>query len=344
MNRKMLVIFLMTLILVNAAGCSQKPANPISKSAFMMDTIINLKIYDKTDEKILDLAMDRLREIENRMSATVENSDISQVNMNAGIKPVQVHDDVYYVLETAKHYATLSDGAYEPTIGPLVNLWNINDEERDRDSIPSNDEIEKMLELVNYNDLELMDDNYVYLKREGMKLDLGGIVKGYAADEVKRIFAENGIKSAIIDLGGNIYVMGDKGNGEPWKIGVTNPFEPSGRFTGLLELTERSIVTSGDYERYFTYQGKRYHHILDSETGYPADSDVSGVSIISERGIDGDALSTTLFILGVDKGLEFIEDMDGIEAIFITRDKKVIVSDGLEGEFIMDNPEFQLIK
>lgn len=309
-----------------------------------MDTIINLKIYDKTDEKILDLAMDRLREIENRMSATVENSDISQVNMNAGIKPVQVHDDVYYVLETAKHYATLSDGAYEPTIGPLVNLWNINDEERDRDSIPSNDEIEKMLELVNYNDLELMDDNYVYLKREGMKLDLGGIVKGYAADEVKRIFAENGIKSAIIDLGGNIYVMGDKGNGEPWKIGVTNPFEPSGRFTGLLELTERSIVTSGDYERYFTYQGKRYHHILDSETGYPADSDVSGVSIISERGIDGDALSTTLFILGVDKGLEFIEDMDGIEAIFITRDKKVIVSDGLEGEFIMDNPEFQLIK
>lgn len=344
MNGRKLIILLVILILLYTVGCTQKPADPISKSAFMMDTIINLRIYDKTDEKILDMALDRLREIEDRMSSAIENSDISLVNINAGIKPVQVHDDVYYVLETAKHYATLSDGAYEPTIGPLVDLWNINDEDRDRDSIPSDDEIGKMLELVNYNDLELMDDNYVYLKRVGMKLDLGGIVKGYAADEVKRIFAENGVKSAIIDLGGNIYVMGDKGNSEPWKIGVTNPFEPSGRFTGLLELTESSIITSGDYERYFTYEGKRYHHIIDSKTGYPADSEVAGVSIISERGIDGDALSTTLFILGVDKGLDLIEDMDGIEAIFITKDKKVIPSEGIKEKFYMDNPEFQLIK
>lgn len=344
MNGKKTVIFLLILILLSATSCTQKTVNPISRSGFMMDTIINLRIYDTTDENILDIAMDRLKEIEERMSATIESSDISQINANAGIKPVQVHEDVYYVLETAKHYATLSNGAYEPTIGPLVDLWNINDDERERDSIPSNEEVEKALEFVNYNDLKLMEDNYVFLKRKGMKLDLGGIVKGYGADEVKRIFAENGVKSAIIDLGGNIYVMGDKGNGTPWKIGVTNPFEPSGRFTGMLELTDSSIITSGDYERYFIYNGKRYHHIIDSKTGYPSDGEVSGVSIISEKGIDGDALSTTLFILGVDKGLELIENMDGIEAIFVTKDKKVIMTEGLEGKFIMDNPEFQLIK
>lgn len=342
-RRRVLWLVLLLSILLSFTGCKPKPAEPISRSEFMMDTIINLKIFDKTDEDIIDKAVDRLREIEDRMSATKEDSDVSLINKNAGISPVQVHDDVYYVLEVAKHYASLSDGAYEPTIGPLVDLWNVSDEEVERDSIPSEEEIKEALALVDYNDLELMDDNYVYLKREGMKLDLGGIVKGYAADEVRRIFKENGVESAIIDLGGNIYVLGDKGEGAPWRIGVTNPFQPTGRFTGLLELTESSIVTSGDYERYFIYEGNRYHHILDSKTGYPSDSEVSGISIISERGIDGDALSTTLFILGVDRGLEFINEMEGIEAIFVTKNKEVIVSDGLKDKFIMDNPDFQLI-
>ena len=323
MNKKKIILMILIVgILSNIVACKAKPKEPLSKSAFMMDTIINLRIYDKTDEGIINKAMDRLREIENRMSATIENSDISLINKNAGIKPVQVHDDVYYVLQVAKHYASLSDGAYDPTIGPLVELWNVNDEEIERNSIPSEEEIKKALELVDYNDLELMEDNYVYLKREGMKLDLGGIAKGYAADEVKRIFKEYGVRSAIIDLGGNIYAVGDKGEGEPWRIGITNPFEPSGRFTGLLELTESSIITSGDYERYFIYNGKRYHHILDTKTGYPSDSGISGVSIISERGIDGDVLSTTLFVLGLEEGLEFINKMEGIDAIFITINRR----------------------
>jgi len=199
------------------------------------------------------------------------------------------------------------------------------------------------LELVDYNDLELMENNYVYLKREGMKLDLGGVAKGYAADEVKKILKENGVESAIIDLGGNIYVVGDKGEGNPWRIGITNPFEPTGRFTGLLELIDSSVITSGDYERYFIYEGKKYHHILDSKTGYPSDSGIRGVSIVSEKGIDGDALSTTLFVLGLDKGLELVDKLEGIEAIFITSDKEVIITDGLKDKFIMDNPEFKLI-
>lgn len=342
-GKKFVLMILLLTILFNISACIAKPSGPISKSEYMMDTIISLKVYDSSDEKILNKAIERLREIENRMSATKEDSDISLINKNAGIGPVQVHDDVYYVLEVAKYYATISGGAYEPTIGPLVELWNVNDEERERDSIPSKEEIVKALDLVDYNDLELMEDNYVYLKRKGMKLDLGGIVKGYAADEVKRILRENGVGSAIIDLGGNIYVVGDKGEGAPWRIGVTNPFEPSGRFTGLLEITDSSIITSGDYERYFIYEDERYHHILDSVTGYPSDSGVAGVSIVSEKGIDGDVLSTTLFVLGVDSGLELISQLEGIEVIFITKNKEVIISDGLKEKFIIDNPEFHII-
>jgi len=316
---------------------------PLSRTEFMMDTILTLKIYDKKDEKILDEAFNRLKEIENRMSISIEDSDVSLINKNAGIKPVQVHEDVYYVLKKAKYYATISNGAFDPTIGPIVDLWNINsDQPTERDSIPTDDEIKKALGLVNYNELELMDDNYVYLKRKGMKINLGGIVKGYAADEVKRIFTENGVKSAIIDLGGNIYAFGQKLNGDPWNIGITDPFEPSASFVGVLPAIDKSIVTSGDYERYIIYNGKRYHHIIDCHTGYPADNGVTSISIISDNSIDGDALSTTLFVLGVEEGLKLAEQLDGIEVIYVTKDKEVIVSEGIKGKLTLSNNEFKL--
>lgn len=343
-----IVLFILSVILT---GCSSNSGlnksskdQPISRTEFMMDTILTIKIYDKKDKKILDEAFERLKEIENRMSISIEDSDVSLINKNAGTKPVQVHEDVYYVLEMAKHYATISNGAFDPTIGPIVDLWNISSEEpKERDSIPTDDQIQTALDLVNYNELELMEDNYVYLKRKGMKVNLGGIVKGYAADEVKRILMENGVESAIIDLGGNIYALGQKVNGDPWNIGITDPFEPSASYVGILPVKDKSLVTSGDYERYIIYKGKRYHHIINSNTGYPADNEVTSVSIISDKSIDGDALSTTLFVLGVEDGLKLAEQLDGIEVIFITKDKEVIVSEGLKGQFALSNDEFKLI-
>lgn len=344
------IAIIFSFLTVIFTGCSSNNSlnnsnedQPLSRTEFMMDTILTLKIYDKKDEKILDEAFDRLKEIENRMSISIEDSDISLINENAGIKPVQVHEDVYYVLEKAKYYATISNGAFDPTIGPIVDLWNISsDQPTERDSIPTDEEINNALDLVNYNELELMEDNYVYLKRKGMKVNLGGIVKGYAADEVKRIFTENGVKSAIIDLGGNIYALGQKLNGNPWNIGITNPFDPATSFVGVLPASDKSIVTSGDYERYIIYNGKRYHHIIDPHIGYPAENDVTSVSIISDNSIDGDALSTILFVLGVEDGLKLIEQLNGIEVVFITKDKEVITSEGLKGKLTLSNSEFKL--
>lgn len=336
---------LCVLIIVTIVGCKHNNNQQIiTRTEFLMDTVITLKIYDKQDEEILDKAINRLKEIESRMSRTIKDSDISLINKNAGIRPVQIHDDVYYVIEQAKDFAVKTDGAYEPTIGPLVDLWNVTGTtQKERDSIPTEEQINENLALVNYNDLELMDDNYVFLKRKGMKLDIGGIVKGYAADEIKRIFKENEVTSAIIDLGGNIYVLGEKENGDSWNIGIQEPVEATSDYLGVLKVKNKSVVTSGDYERYFMYQGKKYHHIIDSKTGYPADSKVAGVSIISENSIDGDALSTTLFVLGIEEGTKLINQLQEIDAIFITKNHKVFISEELMNIFDLTNKEYKLI-
>ncbi len=332
-------IIILIALLFLLTGCSKKEESevliePLSRTEFMMDTIINIKMFDKDDDEILDKVVERLREIENKMSATIETSEINKINNNAGIEPVEVSDDTYFVLEEAKYHAEISNGSYEPTIGPLVSLWDIQTEDdKNRKWIPKPEEIEEARELVNYEDLKLLDNNMVFLEKEGMRLDLGGIAKGYAADEAKRVLEENGVKIAIVDLGGNIYAHGSKSDNTPWKIGVQNPLEHRGDYLGVMEIENKSIVTSGDYERYFEYEGKRYHHIIDRNTGYPSDNEITGVTIISDRSIDGDALSTTLFVLGVDKSMELINSMDGIDAIFVTKDKTIYLTKDIKNNF-----------
>lgn len=346
MKQKRIVLFSLVFIIAILAitACSSKQQKVLTRTEFLMDTVITLKIYDSKDEKIMDKAINRLKEIEDRMSATIDNSDVSLINQNAGIKPVKVNDDTYFVIEKAKHFAKLSNGAYEPTIGPLVELWNITGtDERERESIPTEEEINEKKALVNYKDLILEEGNSVYLSKKGMKLDLGGIVKGYAADEVKRIFLENDVNSAIIDLGGNIYALGEKTNGEAWKIGIQDPFTVTGNYIGILNTKDSSIVTSGDYERYFVYNGERYHHIIDAKTGYPAKNEISGISIISDKSIDGDALSTAIFVMGVEKGTKLINSLENVDTIFITKDKKVFIPKSLEEYFTLSNEKLKLI-
>ncbi len=340
MKDKIVILILAVFILTGITSClpneNNKDLSPISKDGFMLGTFVVIRIYDNKDEEILEKVFDRLKEIEDRMSINIENSDVSMINKNAGLKPVEVHDDVYYVIQKAKEYAEITNGAFEPTIGSLVKLWGIG-------TVPSDSEINESIKRVDYNKLNLLDDNKVFLEDEGMILDLGGIAKGYAADEIKRILLKNGVTSAIIDLGGNIFGVGSKPDGTDWRIGVQSPFEPRGNHIGVIINSDVSVVSSGDYERYFEENNKKYHHIIDPSKGYPASNNVTGVTVLSEKSIDGDALSTALFILGVEKGMSLVEGIEGLDVVYITKDNKIYISSQLEGKFELADEELELI-
>lgn len=334
-SKKRILLTMLLIIILSITGCTKESNGPISRTEFLMDTVMTVKIFDKPQDKILDEVFSRLEDIENKMSYTIETSDVSKINQNAGIKPIKVSQETYNVIKEAIYFAELSSGAYDPTIGPLVELWNVKTEEHPRESIPSITEINEKKKLVNYKNLELLEDNQVYLKEKNMKINLGSIVKGYAADEVRKVLIKNGVNSAIIDLGGNVFAHGAKAEDTPWTIGLQNPLEYTGSYLGTLRVKDKSIVTSGDYERYFIYQDKRYHHILDTNTGYPTENEITGVSIISDKSIDGDAFSTTLFVLGLEKGMELAKSIDNIDAIFVTKDGTVYVPSELLSVFFI---------
>lgn len=174
-----------------------------------------------------------------------------------------------------------------------------------------------------------------------MKIDLGGIAKGYTADVITDILKENGVEHALVDLGGNIYALGNNPEGRPWKIGVQNPFDSRGKIVGYVPVENKSVVTSGIYERYIEKDGKKYHHILNPFTGYPYDNELAGITIISDKSIDGDALSTSVFSKGLEGGMKFIEKLPNIEAVFVTKDNKVYITSGLKNTFKLTNEEFK---
>jgi thiamine biosynthesis lipoprotein len=176
-----------------------------------------------------------------------------------------------------------------------------------------------------------------------MEIDLGAIAKGYIADLVKEYLQSRGVTRGIINLGGNILVMGAKSENQPWRIGIQNPFDSRGNHIGIASVAEKTIVTSGIYERYFYFEGKRYHHILDPQTGFPVENDLASVTIIADTSIDADALSTSLFILGVKKGIELIETVEKTEAVFVTKEKKVIYSSGASDFFTLSHKDFSNI-
>ncbi|HPE36068.1 MAG TPA: FAD:protein FMN transferase [Spirochaetales bacterium] len=322
-------------------SCSSAPSTA-ERTELALGTVCSVRVLDGASEKALDDAFARLAAIEAEMSANDPGTLVDQVNQAAGGQAVAVPDDLRYVTRKALEYAALSDGAFDPTIGPLVKLWGIGTED---ERVPSADEVSVALAMVDRWLLELDDQaGTLRLAKPGMRLDLGAIAKGYAADEAGRILAEQGVTAAVIDLGGNVKVVGRKPDGSPWKIGVQNPFDDRGAYIGIVTVTgDRTVVTSGVYERYFLGDdGTHYHHILDTRTGYPVRNGLASVTIIASSSIDADGLSTTLFALGLDKGLALANSLDWMEAVFIDEDKRVYLSDGAQAIFELTDDAFVL--
>lgn len=311
---------------------------------FFLNSILTLDIYDTglDNAKINQEVEDRVRELENKMSTKIATSEVSKINDNAGIDKVKVSDDTYTVIKEALKYGKISKGKFDITVGNLVDLWGIGTE---NEKVPSEEEIQKALATVDYNKVEIDDNNKtVFLKDKGMKIDLGAIAKGYVADDIVKILEKDGVKSAIINLGGNVYVYGNKG-GKNFKIGIRNPLSPDPNdYLGIYQSQNESVVTSGVYERFFEKDGKRYHHILSTSDGYPIDNNLISTSIITKSSMDADALSTTTFALGLKEGLKLIENTKNTEAMFITADKKIYMTSGLKDKFELKNSDFTIEK
>lgn len=312
------ILLLIFMLVFTSCNTSRR----IEESRIAMGTSVSLTVYSRRDAKVFNDAFMLLSNIEKEISTHDSNSYISRINANAGISPVEVPEDVYALIKRAVEYAYKTDGLFNPAIGALSTLWDISGE---NPRVPSDEEIESALEIISYEDIVLDDSNSsVYLKKKGMKLDLGGIGKGYAADQIKKLFDERGIKKAIINLGGNIYALGlkDKKSGEKWKVGIINPIDKSS-IIDSVEVEDMTVVTSGGYERFFVKNGKIYHHILDSSTGYPSDSDLLSATIVARDSTLSDALSTATFSGGSEKAREFA-DKFGVCIIVYTKNKEVL--------------------
>ncbi|MDR0473263.1 MAG: FAD:protein FMN transferase [Treponema sp.] len=305
----------------------------------MLGTFCTITLFDEGMPEVYRNVFSRLREIDNRMSARLKGSDVDMINRAAGIEAAAVSGEAFEVIEKAVRYAEISGGAFDPSVGPLVSLWNIGS---DNPTVPAQHEIDKALMLINWKDIELdREKKTVFLKKPGMALDLGAIAKGYAADEAAKIIKQAGLKRAIIDLGGNILTLGIKQDGKPWTVGIQNPNEKRGIPVGIVQVEEKTVVTSGVYERYFESEGIKYHHIFDTSTGYPCNNGLLSVTVIAGVSIDADALSTAVFVLGFEKGMALIESIDDAECIFILEDKSIRLSPN--AYFILNDNNFRLV-
>lgn len=343
MKKLLLTIIILTTSL-GAAGCknnSKPPTELMKKTNFFMGTVVDISLYDKKNINIIDKSFDRIRQIENEVSINKEETELDKVNDAAGKEPVKVGEDTFNIVKKGMEYSKKSQGSFDITIGPIVKLWSIGLPEA---KVPTEKEIDEKLKSVGYEDLQLNEkDNSIFLKKEGMIIDLGAIAKGYTADAVAEVLREEGVSSAIINLGGNVLALGTRPDGLPWNIGVQNPFDARGQILGTIEVKDKSVVTSGIYERFIEKDGKKYHHILSPFTGFPYENEIAGVTIISDKSVDGDGLSTTVFSKGLKDGIEFIENLEGIDAIFITKNKDVYITDGIKNNFKITNGQFNMV-
>ena len=332
---RLLFSLLCLFTMLALAVCSK--AEPF-RAEFALGTVCSVTLYDQAKAQVYQDIFSRIREIENRMSTNLPDTDVTRINASAGITPVQVHDDVFEVIERAVYFAGLSGGAFDPTVGPLVSLWDIGG---DNPKLPSQEEINVVLPLINWRDIELdKERRSVFLKRPGMALELGAIAKGYAADEAAVILARARIKRAIIDLGGNILTYGVKKDRTPWRVGIQDPIETRGAYIGIVQGPEQTIVTSGVYERGFFVDEEWYHHIFNPFDGYPARNELLSVTIFTSNSMDADALSTAVFVMGYETGRALVESLEGIEALFIFEDKSIRKTSGLD--FMLTSEEYHL--
>jgi len=324
-NKKFSGFMIFPLLCLLLSGCSRaQPKEPIQQSGFYFDTVITITLYDPSKTAELAHCFELAELYENYFSSKIESSDISRINASPG-NPVRVHEETIELIEKGLYYSRLSDGKFDITVGNLTGLWDFHAE---TPKLPDPDAIAAAVKSIDYRNV-IVNGSEVTLANPDAALDLGGIAKGYIADKMKEYLLSEGIASGLINLGGNVLTIGTKEDGSAYTIGIQRPFDETGAPAAALSIKDQTVVTSGVYERCFEQDGIRYHHILDTDTGYPYDNGLLSVSVICRDSADGDGLSTTCFALGLEKGMELIETLEHTEAVFITSDQEIHGTSGI---------------
>ncbi len=338
MKQRIAALVLATVMTTAVAGCAgtgshttasaqtetqTENTQEVSQQFYAMDTVMTITAYGEDAQAAVDESIRYINDLEQKISRTDDSTELYALNENG---EADLSDETLEILTDALELAQESDGFFDPTIANLSDLWQIGTEEQ---HIPKRSEIKQAKSLIGYDRIK-MDGNHISLGK-GMRIDLGGIGKGYAADRVVEIMQAHGVERAIIALGGNVYVMGEKTEDTGWKVGITDP-DNSSDYLGVLEVSDTSVVTSGDYERYFEQDGVRYCHIFDIRTGYPAQTDIRSVTIVDGNSTRADAFTTALFVMGYDKAVEFCAEHN-IEAVFVLSDGTVHTTEGLTDSF-----------
>lgn len=326
----LIIIILSFCFTTNLTACNSKAVSPISLSSFYFDTAVTITIYNPSSKEdateIINECFNLCKNYENLFSRTVKDSDISKINAADGLQTT-VHPEVAEIIRDSLKYSQLSHGAFDITIAPLSSLWDIKN---NNGTIPPEESISAALEHINYKNI-VEGENSVTLTDPKAQIDLGGIAKGFVADKLKQYMKSKGVTSAIIDLGGNILTIGGKTSENGFVIGIKKPFsQDNSEYVATIRATDKSVVTSGIYERYFEKDNKIYHHILNTKTGYPVENNLYSVTIISDTSEAGDALSTSAFALGLDDGRKLINFIADTEAVFITNENEILLTDGLK--------------
>ncbi len=330
---------LVIIICILFCGCQVK--NDMAEiQMFAMDTFIDLKAQGENGEKALLEAEKEINRLEKLFSPTIEQSEIFTINQYAAKQTVTVSKDTFDLIEKAKEYCNITEGAFDITIAPVVKAWGFTEEVK---RVPTDEEIQQKLQLVDNNKLHIDKQNStVYLENENMSIDLGGIAKGYASDKVNEILKKNDISSAVISLGGNVSVTGKRPDGTKWRIAVQDPMNREG-YVGILNVEDTSVITSGVYQRFFEQDGKKYHHIIDTKTGKPTQTGLLSVTIVCDDGAMADALSTSVMVAGLQKGSELWRKLGNFGMIVITDSNEMYISENIEDIFeVSDDIEYTI--
>lgn len=330
-----LVPLMLTISLI-ASGCAAFAGQPEFRTREgLLGTVINITIFEGSrSASTFDAAFRRVEEVHGLMAVQEPESDTFRLNHSGG-KAVDISADSSALLSQARTYSELSGGAFDITVEPLTALWDIRNPQP---RAPSPQEIEALLPLVDWRRVSV-EEGFAQLE-EGMQITLGGIAKGYACAEAAQVLQQKGVRRAILDFGGNVYLIGQKADGVDWKVGIRNPVIGEAGEVGALSASNTAVVTSGSYERYFIEDNQLYHHILDPETGWPAQSGLLSVTIICSDSVMADALSTACFVLGAEDGLALLERLPGVEGVFIEEDRGIRMTSGLEGRFQLLDDRF----